>query len=149
MDKWEIINEVELTEDSASIVITNDSNGNPIKLKQAVFNIIAAPSASTTANTSAYLRMMPNLYVFTFSAVVRTTQTQFTGGFEVIAIEDTRHGNMAKAWGSTSSQGTGVYWNGYPITSNAKQYSEYFELYTTGTAKFGAGTKLQLLGIKA
>ena len=142
MDKWEIIKDVVLTEDSSSIVITTDNNGNPIKLRKVAFNATAQPSASTTQNTAAYVRMEPNAYITTVSAAVRTTQTNIVGGFDVIAAGGSG-GSMAHVYSGST------YWNSHPVLADAKTYSDYFELYTTGTAKFGAGTHLQLLGVRA
>ena len=144
MDKWEIIKDVVLTEDSKSIVITTDNNGNPIKLKKVAFNATAEPSASTTQYTTAYARMEPDAYIMTLSAVVRTTKTTFQGGFDVIAA-DGPNGSMARIYYGNA----GIYWNGIPVLPNAKSYSEYFEVYTIGTGEFGAGTRLQLLGVRA
>ena len=144
MDKWEIIKDVVLTEDSNSIVITTDNNGNPIKLKRVAFNVNAEPSASTTQNANAYVRMELNTYIMMISAVVRTTSTTFYGGFDVIAA-DRPNGSMAHVYNVASAN---LYWNGIPVLPKAKSYSEYFEVYATGTAKFGAGTRLQLLGVR-
>lgn len=145
MDKWEIIKDVVLTEDSNSIVITTDNNGNPIKLKRVAFNVNAEPSASTTQAVNAYVRMEPNKYIMTIVSVVRATATIISGGFDVIAVGDP-NGSMAFVYNVASAN---IYWNNKPVLADAKTYSEYFELYASGTAKFGAGTRLQLLGVRA
>ena len=144
MDKWEIINDVILTEDSGSIVITTDSNGNPFKLKKVAYIIKMKASASTTANSNAYVRMERGQYIMTKNAVVRGYDTQDCGEFEVIAVRNDQTSGSA----AIISTG-GLYSSGLFIAQDAKPYTDYFEYYAAGTAKFGAGTRLQLLGVKA
>ena len=147
MGNWELIKEVTLTDDANSIVITTDKNGQPFKATSYAVAVSAQPSSSTTSNTNAYVRVEPYSYVATIQAVVRTYETTFASACDVIAVpRDNTECLLARA---ISTSGTGMTYNAKALPSDYKAYSEYFELYTTGTAKFGAGTVITLFAIRA
>lgn len=144
-EKWEILRTIVLLEDDQRIVVDTDGNGSPFKAKAYIWLIYAEPSESTTQNSNAYVRVDPYNYVATLSAAVRTTATSFAGMADVIASSRSVSEAPIVAVNAVLSN-TAFYGNpNKDIPSDFKDYSDYFEIYTTGTAKFGQGTKLQLL----
>lgn len=144
-NKWEVFRTITLTEDSARIVVEADSGGQPFKAKAYVWLVDAMPSESTTQNTNAYVRVDPYHYVATLQSAVRTTETTFSGMVDVIVSSRSTSEGPLVAVNATLSNVTFYSNSNKDIPSDFKDYSDYFEIYTTGTAKFGQGTKLQLL----
>lgn len=148
VDSWEMIRNVTLSNDAQSIVVNADDHGNVFKAKQYAFCLVAEPSSQTTQNTSAYIRVEPSTYVATLNGAVRTSKTNISGSINIIAVaRDSSESSVVSINTSLSQVGFG--WGGKTIPSNFKKYSDYFEIYTTGTAQFGSGTKLQLFAIRA
>ena len=146
--EWQLIKMVTLSEDSSSIKITTDENSESFKLKEFAFVVLAQPSESTTSNTSAYARIDPYNYVANMTGVVRTSPTTFSGYIKPIATAAENHqACMAQicCYGANAS----IYYNGDAFVYPIRNYCDYFEVYTTGTAKFGAGTVVTLLGVRA
>ena len=143
---FEIIKTVELTEDSAIIEIDTDEAGNPFKLTEMAFLMSMSPSTATTANTNAYIKNRHTTYCATLMSVVRPSATVVHGSIKNIFVSESN--NDANFVILNVSNSTQSYWNLKHPTGNEKNYSEYFAVYTTGTSKFGAGTKITLLGRK-
>lgn len=143
---FEIIKTVELTEDSEIIEIDTDEAGNPFKLTEMAFLMNASPSTATTANTNAYIKNRHTTYCATVSGVVRPSATVFFGSIKNIFVSESNSDANFVILNISNSQPS--YWNLKHPTGNEKNYSEYFAVYTTGTSKFGAGTKITLLGRK-
>ena len=146
---YEIIKSVTLTEDSDSISITTDENGSAFKLKELAFIINMEPSTDTTQNSNMYIKVDPYNYISTMSGVVRTSQTNADGYVKIIRVAtDNNTCTFVSACTSVQSGGY-TYWNGKLPTSDSRQYSEYFEVYTLSPSKFGSGTELILFGVRA
>jgi len=143
---FEIIKTVELTEDSEIIEIDTDEAGNPFKLTEMAFLMNASPSTATTANTNAYIKNRHTTYCATVLGVVRPSATVFFGSIKNIFVSESNNDANFVILNISNSQPS--YWNLKHPTGNEKNYSEYFAVYTTGTSKFGAGTKITLLGRK-
>ena len=148
--QWELIKQVTIEEDSASIVINTDELSQNFKLAELAFYVSAQASISTTANTNAYIRIDPNHYVMTVNGVVSTSSTTFSGYVKPIIIGESA-ADIIMAQTNTSLAGAASFYSGGGalLPSQFENSCKYFEVYTTGTAKFGAGTTVLLLGIKA
>ena len=142
--QWEIIKTVTLAEDSASVVINTDTNDQSFKLKELAYIAAFQPSSSTTQNSNCYIRIDPYNYVANAAGIVRTSATNMSGYIKPV-VTATSSSECTLAYTSAG----GSYWNVKAVTSLDHQYSEYFEIYTTGTAKMGAGTVITLFGIRA
>lgn len=142
---FELIKTVELTEDSANIEIDTDEAGNAFKLTEAIILISAQPSASTTGNSPAYVKNNRFHSITTISGVVRTSATSISGFVKNVMVPTVIGEACISEHGFPNAIGN-FYWNGkFPIGTE-KDYSDYLSVYTTGTAKFGAGTVLMLFG---
>lgn len=148
--QWELIKQVTIEEDSASIVINTDELSQNFKLAELAFYVSAQASISTTANTNAYIRIDPNHYVMTVNGVVSTSSTTFSGYVKPIIIGESA-ADIIMAQTNTSLAGAASFYSGGGalLPSQFENSCKYFEVYTTGTAKFGTGTTVLLLGIKA
>ena len=144
---FELIKTVELTEDSANIEIDTDEAGNAFRLTEFFFIAQLQPSASTTQNTPAYIKNNRIAYYATLSAIVRTSRTQIGGYTKNIFVSSSnQEASVCQFSFSGITNVPTFYWNAKTPQGTEHDYSEYFSLYTIGTAKFGAGTVLMLFG---
>ena len=144
---FELIKTVELTEDSANIEIDTDEAGNAFRLTEFFFIALAQPSASTSGNNTCYVKNNRITYCITISNVVRPTATNISAFVKNIFVPSSNNQELSVCQiGVGGNTVAGMYWNGKTPLGTEHDYSEYFSLYTTGTAKFGAGTVLMLFG---
>jgi hypothetical protein len=134
---WELLNTITLEEDSNSIIIDRDSNGNPFELRAFMFYIDRVPSDLQTENETLYIGNTQSSGYFASMHKQAANQTRLW-----LALEFTCAHGYKSASGNGSSGGYSfhVSYNG-----NALASVEMLRLYSY---YLGAGSKIYLYGVR-
>ena len=133
---WELLNTITLEEDSNSIIIDRDSNGNPFELRAFMFYIDRVPSDLQTANSTLYIGRGASGY-FTSMHNQAANQTRLWMQLEFAC---------AHGYKSAGGNGSGA---GYAFNvSYAGDCAASLSMLRLYNYYFGAGSKIYLYGVR-